>query len=216
MAIGLNILQLRFREGLTQAQLASSLGVTKETVCRWERGKSSIREKHVRRLCELYGITSDDIMSDVAGLHAKESFKHDDMNTQAEADRDAVPIFEIGRSARGTSLVAKGFSRAPIDVIERHPNAAFVRMKDKDMTSSYPLSSLLLVDPSIKPFNGCTVVAIIDESNVLIRKYVQGNNLVMLSTHSHNSTAPDLTLDKRRVRSVGVVVWYQADHDLRA
>ena len=41
-----------------------------------------------------------------------------------------------------------------------------------------------------------------------------GNSTIVLSTHSYDSTAPDLLLDRRRVRIMGVVVWYRAEMDI--
>ena len=87
-------------------------------------------------------------------------------------------------------------------------------MNNKDMTLLFPQGALLLADPAIKPYNGCTVVASVDNANVLIRRYSMGNSTIVLSTHSYDSTAPDLLLDRRRVRIMGVVVWYRAEMDI--
>lgn len=84
------------------------------------------------------------------------------------------------------------------------------------MTRLYPAGSLLLVDQKLRPWNGCTVVAYLDNATVVIRRYLAGNNTIMLSSWTYDAPAPDLMIDRRRVRIVGVVVWYQADHDLGA
>mgnify|MGYP003372000237 FL=1 len=53
MAQGDNIKCLRTREGLTQQQFADMLGVTKETVCRWERGHTAVKVSTLDKLTEL-------------------------------------------------------------------------------------------------------------------------------------------------------------------
>ncbi|MGN8928931.1 helix-turn-helix domain-containing protein [Collinsella sp. HCP28S3_E12] len=211
---GSNIALLREQLGLTQAEFARDLGVAKETVCRWEKNRTAIRPRHIQKMVKLYGVTEDDILSDSIGLAAREalrSAKGEGLNPQT---RDAFPILRIKRSGNGTSLQSVGATLTPSDIAERHLHAAYVQMNNKDMTLLYPQGTLLLVDPDVKPYNGCTVVAAIDAVRVLIRRYSMGNNTIMLSTHSYDSTAPDLILDRRRVRIIGVVVWYRGAMDI--
>lgn len=82
------------------------------------------------------------------------------------------------------------------------------------MSKCYPIGSLLLVDPNKKPWNGCTVLAIADNSRMVIRRYSVGTSSIMLSSHSYRTAEPDIVLDKRRIRILGVIVWFQASHDL--
>ena len=56
MAQGDNIKCLRTREGLTQQQFADMLGVTKETVCRWERGHTAVKVSTLDKLTELFDV----------------------------------------------------------------------------------------------------------------------------------------------------------------
>lgn len=71
MSVGENIRELRQRAGLTQAQFAQKLGVTKETVCRWERDATTIRKRHVDQLVRIFDIVPDDILSSSGGLASK-------------------------------------------------------------------------------------------------------------------------------------------------
>lgn len=71
MSIGENIRELRQRAGLTQAQFAQKLGVTKETVCRWERDATTIRKRHVDQLVRIFDIVPDDILSSSGGLASR-------------------------------------------------------------------------------------------------------------------------------------------------
>lgn len=214
MNTGTNIAILRDQLGITQTELARDLGVAKETVCRWERNKTSIRMSHVRKMVELYGISEDDILSSNVGLAAREALRSSKQGELDTSAYDAFPILRIKRSGNGTSLQNGGSTLVPYDIAERHPRAAFVQMDSKDMTLLYPQGTLLLVDPAVKPYNGCTVMATIDSARVVIRRFSAGNNTIILSTHSYDSISPDLILDRRRVRIMGVAVWYRAEIDI--
>lgn len=72
MSTGENIRALRDLHGITQEQLATKLGVTRESVVKWESGKINIRDRHVSKIVELFGVDPDDIKSDAYGLAAKE------------------------------------------------------------------------------------------------------------------------------------------------
>lgn len=68
MAQGDNIKCLRTREGLTQQQFADMLGVTKETVCRWERGHTAVKVSTLDKLTELFDVTFDELAASNSGL----------------------------------------------------------------------------------------------------------------------------------------------------
>ena len=51
----------RVNKGMTQMQVANSLNVTKKTVCSWENGKTMPKLDKIEPLCNLYGVTYDDI-----------------------------------------------------------------------------------------------------------------------------------------------------------
>lgn len=51
----------RVNKGMTQAEVANSLNVTKKTVHSWENGKTMPKVDKIEPLCNLYGVTYDDI-----------------------------------------------------------------------------------------------------------------------------------------------------------
>lgn len=217
MHVGDNIRSLRKREGYDQAELAEALGVSKETVCRWETGKSIPRQRYVNALAKRFALTHDDLLSTSVGLAAQDILHASRANsgTQASTHReDATTIYRIGRPGRGAGLVAKGKALAPADVRARHPEAVFIYLDGHEMSRLYPEGSLLLVDPKAKPWNGCTVTALVDNQNIVVRRFSSGENMVLLSTYSYASPSPDIMVDMRRVRILGVVVWFQASRDL--
>lgn len=210
MSIGENIRRLREREGLSQTAFAGRLGVTKETVGRWESGRTFPRRTHLDKMIADFAVCADDIMSEERGLGTAPSAPtadnwpgpetRNDGTGAAEGAGDAIlPVYKTDRSGNGTTLRHTGYACAPSDV-----------------TGLYPVGSLLLVDQRARPYNGCTVVALVDNATIVVRRYTAGNNTVVLSSWSYDAPSPDLILDKRRVRIIGVVVFFQASHDTEA
>ncbi|MCR4660934.1 MAG: helix-turn-helix domain-containing protein [Clostridia bacterium] len=66
---------LRAENGLTQAQLAETLGVTQQTYSKYESG-SSIDNNIITKICELYGISADYLL----GIEPKGNKKKDNNN----------------------------------------------------------------------------------------------------------------------------------------
>jgi transcriptional regulator with XRE-family HTH domain len=56
------IKQFRTREGLSQAQMAQRLGVTKGTVCRWERGQREPRAPQREMVAAQLGISVGELL----------------------------------------------------------------------------------------------------------------------------------------------------------
>ena len=227
MSIGENIRRLRAREGLSQTAFAGRLDVTKETVGRWESGRTFPRRTHLDKMIADFAVCADDIMSEERGLGTAPSAPtadnwpgpetRNDGTGAAEGAGDAIlPVYKTDRSGNGTTLRHTGYACAPSDVAARHVASIFVRMDYREMTRLYPVGSLLLVDQRARPYNGCTVVALVDNATIVVRRYTAGNNTVVLSSWSYDAPSPDLILDKRRVRIIGVVVFFQASHDTEA
>ena len=123
-------------------------------------------------------------------------------------------VFKIQMNGGRTGLKQTGTTALPSSVFKNHRGCFFVQMDTSAMSKCYPIGSLLLVDPNLKPWNGCSVLALADNSRMVIRRYSTGTNTVMLSSYSYRTSEPDIVLDKRRIRILGVIVWFQASHDL--
>lgn len=61
-AFGMRLQRLRAERGLTQAQVAGALGVSKPTVWAWEHGKARPVEGRMARLAELLGVSRGDLV----------------------------------------------------------------------------------------------------------------------------------------------------------
>lgn len=60
------LVELRKKSGLTQAEVAEELGVSRQAVSRWETGEISPSVENLRRLSKLYGVPMDDLANGTA------------------------------------------------------------------------------------------------------------------------------------------------------
>lgn len=63
MNIAANIQATRQAAGLTQEQLAEAVGVSRQTIAKWESGETSPDLEHAAALAEKLGTTVDDLVS---------------------------------------------------------------------------------------------------------------------------------------------------------
>ena len=69
IGIGLNLIKLRKKQGLTQAQLAEKLYVSNKTVSKWERGAGYPDFPQLVRLAKILGTSIDAlVMSEKRGI----------------------------------------------------------------------------------------------------------------------------------------------------
>lgn len=105
----------------------------------------------------------------------------------------------------------------PAHVAEAHPDGFCVHADGECMNNRYPSDSVLFVDPHMQPFDGCAVLAETEQYQSIVRKYAMGSTSLMLSPDSHSGEFDDIIIkaDDAPVTLKGVVVWYQADKDVR-
>jgi transcriptional regulator with XRE-family HTH domain len=61
-SFGARLQRLRKEQGLTLAQVAARLGVSKPTVWAWEQGKAKPVESRIERLAAVYGLQTSDLV----------------------------------------------------------------------------------------------------------------------------------------------------------
>lgn len=62
MGIGNSLYQARKRKGLSQEAVAGRLGVSRQTVSKWETGETLPDIRQAKRLAALYGLTLDQLL----------------------------------------------------------------------------------------------------------------------------------------------------------
>ena len=113
VSIGENIRRLREREGLSQTAFAGRLGVTKETVGRWESGRTFPRRTHLDKMIADFAVCADDIMSEERGLGTAPSAQPADNWPGPETRNDGTGAAE-GRRMRSfpcTRRIARATAR---------------------------------------------------------------------------------------------------------
>lgn len=151
MGTGQNIKALRKRDQLTQEEFAALVGVSKETVCRWEKDRYAIRRSTLLKIVSKFNLQFDDLASETAGLAAKldhEGRKGESKETTTDSLCD---VFKIQMNGGRTGLKQTGTTALPSSVFKNHRGCFFVQMDTSAMSKCYPIGSLLLVDPNLKP-----------------------------------------------------------------
>ena len=64
LVVASNLIKLRQKAGMTQAELGEKLNYSDKTVSKWERGESIPDAYVLMRLAEIYGLTVDDLLRD--------------------------------------------------------------------------------------------------------------------------------------------------------
>lgn len=197
----------RLRElcGLTQLEIARKLDVSPAAVGAWENNRSRPRLDKLEKLAELLGTTAYELLNGNEPMQARPS---------------SVLVPLLGTTHMGEFADEDECDRMveiPANVVEAHPGGFCVHADGECMNNRYPSDSVLFVDPHMQPFDGCAVLAETDQYQSIVRKYSKGSTALMLSPDSHSESFDDIIVraDDAPVKLKGVVVWYQAEKDLR-
>ena len=197
----------RLRElcGLTQLEVARKLDVSPAAVGAWENNRSRPRLDKLEKLAELLGTTAYELLNGNEPMQARPS---------------SVLVPLLGSTHMGEFSDEDECDRmveVPANVVEAHPGGFCVHADGECMNNRYPSDSVLFVDPHMQPFDGCAVLAETDDYQSIVRKYSKGSTALMLSPDSHSDSFDDIIVraDDAPVKLKGVVVWYQAEKDLR-
>lgn len=220
MGTGANIRALREKFGLTQDQLAEKLGVTRESVHRWETDKMTVRDRHVSRLIELFGVEPEDIKSEKYGLAAQLSgrVRLPDGAMPVVPSSATVPLLTIGRVHAGAMTDEEEVAHrveVPASVCENHPRAFALEVEGDCMDRVIPEGSHVLVDPDREPGNGSIAVVETETYRAVMRRWYRGSSTLMLTADSH-AEQEDMVFgpEDGPVRVVGTVVWWQAPAEM--
>ena len=218
MDIPENIDALLVKFDITQEALARIAGVAPSSVNGWRNGAVP-RRNAIEKMCQALEITRDDIMSDEFGLAAKEHGRYA-VPSGAKPVRGTsamVPLRVLGATHAGERMdedESDYMVEFPQSVAERHPGCFALRVEGDCMNRRYPEGCHIMVDPNMEPRNGSAVVAEFEDGRSVLRNYLRGSSTLMLTADSFAEHEDIIvTLDDPPVRTVGVVVWYQADKE---
>lgn len=214
-----NIKALRQSNGETQKQLAERVGVREQTAIKWEGGgiEKPRQKSIIDRICEAYKVTEQDLFGYADGFYAKLHGLTEEA-VPFKPTSALVPL--LGSTHMGEFEDEDECDRmveVPASVADAHPGGFCVRADGECMNNRYPSDSVLFVDPNMQPFDGCAVLAETQDYQSIVRKYSRGASALMLSPDSHGCEFEDIIVraDDAPIMLKGVVVWYQAEKDVR-
>ncbi len=94
MSIGERLIALRKSKNLSQEQVADKINVTRQTISKWETDQSMPDLDKVVPLCELYGITADELLS--GKVSSDETLNLDKNNSEREMRKNRSLGIGIG------------------------------------------------------------------------------------------------------------------------
>ena len=108
MSFSEKLIELRRKNGLSQEQLGEKLGVTRQTVSKWELGATTPEMEKLAAISELFNISTDELIKGTAPEEAQtvQSF-HNDKESNAKAINPTKLHYEYKstRTIRGIPLV---------------------------------------------------------------------------------------------------------------
>lgn len=220
MGVPENIDALLVKFDINQDGLARIANVAPSAVSRWRKGAMP-RMSAIKNICDELGLTEDDILSDVAGLAAKEHNRimglPEKAITPPEPRKAYLPL--LGRVHAGDAQEPQVLDERislPYEVWEHHRGGYFLQVEGQCMSKIYPEGSYILIDPAQRPTNGSIAVVSIDGADYVMRRLYKGSSVLVLSPDSWEEGYEDIVIagDDHTVEFVGSVVWFQASGEL--
>ena len=215
MGIPENIDALLVKYDITQDHLARIAGVTSAAISGWRKG-STPRRRNVQAVCDYFGLSEDDILSDVAGLAAKE---HGRFPSNALPVRGMpmakVPL--VGSTHAGRPELPDFPDEFPmVDVpqflLDRDPKSYGMSVDGDCMDEVCPPGMVAVVQPSVPARSGDVVVATIDGAESIMRRMTVINGDLILSPESHCKEYENIYIASSDERAVHVehVAYFQS------
>lgn len=98
MTFGEKIIRLRKSKGITQEQLAEQMGVTRQTISKWELDQSTPDLSYIKQLCEIFGVTADYLIDE-------NKTEPETSRVHVEQEQPSVGHSEINRKFVGGIIV---------------------------------------------------------------------------------------------------------------
>lgn len=105
MTLGEKIMRLRTAAGISQEQLAEKIAVSRQSVSKWEMDQALPQIDKVLQLCELFGVSADELLQDKIALEPAASgeprknkyFGTDGFRGEANLNLTSMHAYKIGR-----------------------------------------------------------------------------------------------------------------------
>lgn len=181
--IGRIILSQRVKLGISQARLASLVGVSRQMIQQYEKGSQPDPDKQqvLADALQLSVSIFDPLLSAVARIDSATEYY-------------SIPVYELEtyvherRGSENMLGTLEGTDREVLQVdVARHKCFA-VRMTDDSMSPLYERGDVLLINPALEPRDACRVLASFADERAIVRTYTfrgvdrKGSSVFDLST----------------------------------
>lgn len=207
MGISKQIKTLRTAAGMTQAQLAEKLDVTRATVTQWESGWSQPRMGKVEMLADIFSVPLSALL-DV------------DQKEQLSSGFVEIPLY--GAIAAGTPIemiAVEDTFPVPDKVHEKHPDAFLLKVVGESMNKILPNGCYALVDPCEDvEVNGQPYAVCVNGYDATVKRVDKLANGFRLRPDSNDPTYAEKTYnynepDTEQITIIGKVVYYVLPYD---
>ena len=198
MSINENLKRIREERGLTQAQVAEALDITRPAVTQWESGWSVPKMGHIEKLAELFDVSKGEIL----GERPRNSL---------------VPVPLYGSVAAGTPIEmipVDDMKEAPARYVDDDPSCYLVRVLGDSMNRHIQDGNHALVSPKYaEPNDHDMFLVTVNGDKATIKRVHKLANGVELIPDSYDPTyRPHVIdfgeVDAPPVKILGKVVWW--------
>lgn len=181
------ILKLIDENNTDQKDLATALGLKKQSISEWKAGRTKSYKKYIGQIADYFGVTTDYLLGN-------SPVRHGGMEIQSVNDDRYIPIPVIGVVAAGYQALADtniiGYELVSADMLNDGFEYAWLKVKGDSM---YPLimdGDLVLVRLQNEIDSGDLAVVIVDEEDGVIKRVQYSTNKVTLISENSEKYPP--------------------------
>lgn len=95
MSLGERLLQYRKSINMSQDQLAEKIGVTRQTISKWETDQSTPEFNKIEPLCKVFGITTDELIKGESIINKEDKEKQKENNYDEKRNKKKAIVLSI-------------------------------------------------------------------------------------------------------------------------
>lgn len=201
-ALSNNIFAIRTHFGHTQESLADLLGVSQTTVSNWETSGHSVSNKNIETIMSKLPVSRDDIVSETNGF-AQRINQPSIPGARRAIGVATVKVPLLGRVHAGPAGDPDVYEETSEQVeinasyAERDPEVHVLDYEGDCMNKVFGEGTTSLVVSPNSPFgNGDIVVAVIDDTEYVVRKLEQTAKELRLKPCSWNPSHDDIVVSR--------------------
>ena len=140
---------------MSQEKLGNYLGLTKQAVSNWEKGKHTPRNDQIISMAILFNVSMEWLLTGNADYL---------FNKPAEKlSGKGVPLYSLQEAAKIKDVVDHDDNRLTIpNYLNTGPNSFAIELIDDSMSPEYMPGEVVIIDPDITPIPGDHVCATVD------------------------------------------------------